>query len=206
MANFTTGKASPTKFSRVDVGEYIDLTPNSNTPDESSRRFVYVDGSNVLKYWNGSSAISLLGGGGSGAAGSLDSAYSIGTNITIDEGALQLTDATAGTLNTLEIVKTGAGSGNLFDLSVDAALTGKAIALDMNLGIAAVGIYIDAGATARTGSDIQVNDDSTGNHSVIDINASGSGETVGFDFTGSFTGNGGISTLQTLLWTEWVSC
>jgi hypothetical protein len=91
----------------------------------------------------------------------------------------------------MEFVKTGAGSGNILDVSVDAALTGDAFALDMNLGIAARGIFIDCGAGARTGADIQVNDDSTGAHSVIDINSSGSGATVGFDFVGSFNGSPG---------------
>jgi len=190
MANLTDNKARPTEFSRVNAGEFVEFTLNSKTPDESGRYFLFTDGSN-LKFWNGSSITTLDSGGGGGATGGLDSAYSIDRTISVDEGAVALTDATAGSANTLELIKTGVGSGNVLDLSIDAALTGNAVALDMNLGIAAIGLYIDAGAGARTGADIRVNDDSTGAHSVIDINSSGAGATIGFDFVGSYNGNAG---------------
>lgn len=197
MANLTDNKAKPTTFTRVKAKEFIELTPNTDTPDESGRYFIYVSGTTPY-FWNGSTSQSMIGGG-SGTPGSLDNAYSLGRAVTLDEGAVVWTDATAGALNSMEFVKTGAGSGNIIDISVDAALTGYAVAIDMNLGIAANAIYIDAGATARTGSDILVNDDSTGNHSVIDINVSGSGNTVGYDFTGSYNGNGGGQALKVTL-------
>lgn len=158
-------------------------TPTSGEPQ------LYRDASNDLYWWDGSSNEQVNGGGGQ--AGSLDAAYSGGQSITLDTGAITLTDNTAGALNSMAFVQNGAKSGNILDFSVDAAMTGNAIALDMNLGIGATGIFIDNGATARTGSDILVTDDSTDAHSVIDINSSGSGASVGFDWTGSYNGSPG---------------
>ena len=132
---------------------------------------------------------SYSGGGGGASVGDLDGVYSNGRSVSLDEGAIALSDATTGTANCIEITQTGAKSGDIFDISIDAALTGKVFDIDMNLGIAANVMYIDAGGTARTGSDIKVNDDSTGAHSVIDIDASGSGATVGLDFQDSYNGN-----------------
>jgi hypothetical protein len=136
-----------------------------------------------------SCSFELIQPGGGGGGGSLDDAYDTGSTITMDAGPITLNDATAGTSNDIVIVKTGAGSGNLIDLSVDAALTGAAIAIDMNLGIAAPGITLDNGGTARTGADFAVTADSTGAHSVIDINASGSGACIGFDYQNSYNGS-----------------
>lgn len=59
----------------------------------------------------------------------------------------------------------------------------------MDQAIAATGILIDSGGTARTGADIQFTDDSTGTHSVIDINSSGSGASTGIDWTDSYNGS-----------------
>ena len=82
----------------------------------------------------------------------------------------------------MEFVKTWAGSGNILDVSVDAALTGAAVNIDMNLGIAAPAVIIDNGWTARTGDDIRVTDDSTWAHSVINHNKTGSGASIGLDY------------------------
>jgi len=130
-------------------------------------------------------------GGGTPTGRGLDEAYDINPNVTVDSGPSTWTDSSAGALNTFAFVKDGAGSGNVLDFSIDAALTGTAIALDMNLGIAAGGIAIDCGAGARTGTDVYVNDDSTGLHVCFDVASSGSGESYGYRFTGSYTGSPG---------------
>lgn len=179
--NSTAGYAKGALFIDTDVAAGTDSL-YQNTGDTSASTFEKVE----------------QAGGGAGV-GDLDGVYSNGSAVTVDEGAITLTDSTTGSANTLELVKDGAGSGNMLDLSVDAALTGIAIAVDMNLGIAANALFIDAGGTARTGSDILVTDDSTGDHSVIDINSSGSGATVGFDFTGSNNGSPGGAALQVTL-------
>jgi hypothetical protein len=132
---------------------------------------------------------SYSGGGGGGGVGDLDGVYSNGRLVTLDEGAIVFTDATTGALDSMSFVQTGAKSGNVVDLSIDAALTGNALNIDMNLGIAAPAIYIDNGGTARTAADLAVNDDSTGAHSVIDVNKSGSGASVGFDYQESYNGS-----------------
>jgi hypothetical protein len=175
-----------TNFDEVVVDSML-LTPGSSDPTEAGE-ITFVSGTGFRAYTD-SGVITLGSGGGGSALGDLDGVYSNGQEITLDEGAIVLTDSTTGSLNSLELVKDGAGSGNVIDISIDAALTGKALAIDMNLGIAATAIYLDRGATARTGADNPVNDYSAGNHSVIDINTSGSGTSVGFDWTNSYNGS-----------------
>lgn len=138
-----------------------------------------------------SADFNAIGGGGGGAGGdTLNSAYENGRTITVDSGAITITDAQA-TAHTFDIDKTGTGSGDIFNIKLENAATGRVIYMDMDDGIAATGILIDSGGTARTGSDIVFTDDSTGNHSCIDINSSGTGNTIGFDFTDTETGGGG---------------
>lgn len=127
--------------------------------------------------------------GGGGGSGSLDDSYNAGSTITMDSGAITLNDATTGANNDITITKTGAGSGNLVDLNLNAAVTGSAIDLDMDQGLAAKGIYIDCGAGARTGKDVDVKDDSTGTHSVFNIEKTGSGASTGFDWQDSAAGS-----------------
>jgi len=167
----------------------LKLRPGSVDP-EAEGEITYLDGTGFRAYGeSGVFTIPESATGGGSAVGDLDGVYSNGNDITIDEGAITLTDATTAALNTLELVKSGAGSGNVLDIAINAALTGNAIDIDMNLGIAANAIYIDNGATARTGADFKVKDDSTGNHSVIDIDSSGAGASVGFDWTESYNGS-----------------
>lgn len=148
--------------------------------------------------YNGTESVLSTTSGG-GALGDLDDVYTNGRTITLDAGAIVLNDATASTANSIEIVQTGEKSGDLIDLSVDAAITGKAIDIDMNLGIAAEAIYIDNGAGARTGSDIHVKSDSTGAHSVLDIDLSGSGAAVGLDIQASYNGSPGGQAIKVTL-------
>ena len=131
---------------------------------------------------------SYLGSGG-GGMGDMDAIYNNGRAVGVDLGAITYTDATTGALDTMSFVQSGAKSGNVVDISVDAALTGNALNIDMNLGIAAPGIYIDNGGTARTGSDLKIKDDSTGTHSSIDIDKSGAGASTSIDITSSYSGS-----------------
>jgi hypothetical protein len=173
----------------VQAGDGVVIANADSSPTSYQ---IYRSGSDV--YWfDGSSSVQLnQSASGGTAVGDLEGVYSnAGNSVELDEGAITFNDATTGSLNMLEFVKDGAGSGNIIDIAVDAALTGNAIDMDMNLGIAANAIYIDNGATARTGADFKVKDDSTGNHSIIDIDSSGSGASVGFDFTGSYNGSPG---------------
>ena len=132
---------------------------------------------------------SYSGSGGGTGVGDLDGVYSNGRTVTLDEGAIIITDATTGSLDSMSFVQSGAKSGNVLDLSIDAALTGVALNIDMNLGIASDAIYIDNGATARTGADLKIKDDSTGTHSSIDIDKSGAGTSTSIDITSSYAGS-----------------
>lgn len=172
------------RSSQTGVDPVIILPSISSAPSSTTSKLYNLNG---VLYFDGQNLENSAGGGDD----TLDNAYTNGRDITLDSGDISLSDSTTGAENMLTFTKTGAGSGNLIDISVDAALTGNAIAIDMNLGIAAPAIFIDNGATARTGADLLVTADSTGAHSVIDINDSGSGATVGFDFTGSYNGSPG---------------
>jgi len=163
---------------QTDVGYLINA---ASQPTNTASYMIHRIGTD-LYWWNGTSSTQLTStGGGSGVAGSLDSAYSIGTDITIDEGAITLTDATAGALNTLELVKSGAGSGNVLDIAIDAALTGNVIDIDMNLGLGAKAIYIDGGNGIRTSDIIDIKHDGSGNADVFSVVATNTGNGAIFD-------------------------
>lgn len=134
-----------------------------------------------------------------GAIGTLDDIYTNGRTIALDAGAITLTDATTSTADCFDITVSGAKSGDVFDIGVDAAATGKVFNVDMNLGIAAECLYIDNGAGARTGSDIHVKSDSSGAHSVLDIDLEGSGAAVGLDIQGSYNGSPGGQAIKVTL-------
>lgn len=139
---------------------------------------------------------SYSGSSGGTAVGDFDGVYDNGRSITMDKGAITLTDATTGTGDMFDMTVSGAKSGDVFDIGIDAALTGKVFNIDMNLGIAAECIYIDNGATARTAADIHIKDDSTGTHSTIDIDKSGSGASTTIDVTSSYSGSPGGSMIS----------
>lgn len=140
--------------------------------------------------------ISTGTGGGSGIAGSLDSGYNVGASISMTSGPIVLNDATTGAADTFQISKTGAGSGDAIQIALSAADTGRAIYIDMDAAIAATGISLDNGATARTGADILVTGDSTGTHSVFDVNWTGSGTMTVLDFDGTYAGSPAGSVLD----------
>jgi len=199
-ADLKVGTPTSVEVLEVDESNNVLFARGATVPTNGDSGFAvgsyFIDttgGVGVTVYINEGSATSAdfnaLGVGGGGGSGSLDTAYDIGRDITVDSGAITLTDATSGAGGMLVLTKTGAGSGDLLHFDVDAAMTGNAISLDMNLGTAATGIFIDNGAGARTGADILVTGDSTGTHSVIDINASGSGALTAFDYTGSYNGS-----------------
>jgi len=97
---------------------------------------------------------------------SLDVAYDVGATITVDGGPVILNDATTSTADTLQINKNGAGSGDM-------------IQLDLNAGVGARALYIDAGAGARTSELIEINLDGTfssaAGGTVLDLNISQTG-------------------------------
>lgn len=162
---------------------------NPSNPLSSVSNGLYVNTSNQLTF-AAQGVETVLGSGGGGSV-SLDGAYDQGRSITVDAGAITFNDSTAGALNTLAIAKSGAGSGNVIDVTFSAAHTGNTIDIDFTSAIAANGLHLNSASGARTGADILVTDDSIGAHSVIDINSSGSGASVGFDFTGSYNGSPG---------------
>lgn len=170
-------------------GDLIVPVETTNPSSPSKGQLWFNDTNDTFNGYNGSTVVTLSGGSGGSAVGSLDDVYSNGAAITVDNGAITLTDATTGSENTLALVKSGAGSGNIIDIQANAALTGNMIDIDANLGIASKAIYIDCGAGARTGNDIDVKDDSTGNHSVFNIEKSGAGASVGFDYQESYNGS-----------------
>jgi hypothetical protein len=163
---------------------FIQLTDYAGSPTSTAQRLYSVNG---VLYFDG---VNLESGGGAGV-GTMEEVYQNGRVVGLTLGAIVLNDATAGAANTLEFNKNGAGSGNVIDVDLTAAFTGNVINLDMGSGIAAVGMVIDSEGGARTGADLFFIDDSTGAHSLIDINCSGSGASIAFDWTGSFNGNGG---------------
>ena len=161
---------------------------NRSAAPTSANDMVLYRVSNSLRFWDGSTEYNLLTSV-SGSVGDLNGVYENGSAVTVDEGPIILTDPTSDALDTLRITKSGAGSGDSLEFLHTAAATGRAIYIDMNDAIARTGILIDSGGTARTGADIVFTDDSTGAHSVLDINSSGSGASIGFDFTGTFSGS-----------------
>ena len=163
-------------MSKTSIG-WLELDALSAEPTGDASRYGFCIISGTPYYWDGSSWNEFATSGGS-AVGTMEDTYENGRTIGIDTGAIVLNDATTAALNTLELNKTGAGTGNMIDI-------------DMDAGIAAGGIFIDCGGGARTGTDILVTDDSTGNHTVIDINSSGAGVTTGLAWTDSYNGNGG---------------
>jgi len=68
---------------------------------------------------------------------SLDIAYDVGSSITVDGGAVTLTDPTTGSTNTLAISKSSTNTGNAIDIDMNASVGGRAL-------------QVDAGGGART--------------------------------------------------------
>src|SRR3990167_8167901 len=136
-----------------------------------------------------SADFNALGGAGGGAAGTLNQTYENGRTIEVDTGPIVITDAQTGATDTFDIDKTGTGSGDIFDIKFEDAFTGRGMYFNTDDGIAANAIVIDSSAKARTGSDVVFTDDSTGNHSLLDLNKSGAGASTGLDYTDTHAGS-----------------
>src|SRR3990167_2575872 len=136
-----------------------------------------------------SADFNALPGSGGGGATTLNLAYETGRTIEVDTGAITITDAQTGATDTFDIDKTGTGSGDIFDIKFEDAFTGRGIYFNMDDGITAKAILIDSAGKARTGSDIVFTDDSTGTHSLLDLNKSGAGASVGLDYTDTQAGS-----------------
>ena len=192
MPNFDSGRATNLGGLNIQQRRGSDLAgirfaDNRDAPTSANDLVLYRR-SGGLYFWNGSTEYNLLAAV-AGSVGDLNAVYENGGSITVDNGAIVLTDATTGALDTLRITTSGAKSGDALEFLFTGASTGRGIHLDMDQAIAATGILIDSGGTARTGADIAFTDDSTGAHSVLDLNKSGAGATVGFDYTESYNGS-----------------
>jgi len=173
--------SNPTVFSAARVREFLTLDLLTVAPAITTSRLYNLNGA---LYFDG---VNLESGGGGSA--SMNEAYENGRVVTVDVGPVVWNDATDAAANTMEFNKTGAGSGNVLDFDLTAAFTGNVLNLDMGSGVAAVGIVIDSEGGARTGNDIQITDDSTGNHNALAVIKSGAGASVGYNYTESFNGN-----------------
>jgi hypothetical protein len=193
MPNFASGRAANIGGLNIrqlrgsDLGA-IRFDANIATTPTSANDMLLYRRSSSLRFWDGTTEYNLLTSV-SGSVGDLNGVYENGRAVTVDLGAIVLTDASTGALDTLRITTSGAKSGDALEFLFTGASTGRGIYLDMDQAITAVGISIDSGGTARTGSDIQFTDDSTGAHSVIDINDTGSGGSIAFDYDGTYTGS-----------------
>lgn len=176
--------SNPTVWSAGRFREFVQLDVLTVAPSVTTSRLYNLNG---VLYFDG---VNLETGGGSGG-GSLNEAYENGSTITLDTGAIIFNDATTGAANSLEFNKTGAGSGNILDFDFSAAFTGNVLNIDFGSAVAAVGIVFDAEGGARTGADLLFTSDGSEAHSLLDINQSGSGASIAFDWTGSYNGNGG---------------
>src|SRR3990167_5899793 len=136
-----------------------------------------------------SADFNALPGSGGGGATTLNLAYETGRNIEVDNGTIVITDAQTGATDTFDIDKTGTGSGDIFDIKFEDAFTGRGMYFNMDDGITAKAILIDSAGKARTGSDIVFTDDSTGTHSLLDLNKSGTGAYTGLDYTDTHAGS-----------------
>lgn len=163
--------------------------PSNPLGSSTGARGLYVNTSGDLVYSKEGST-TVLGSGGGGAS-SLDGAYDQGRTITVDAGEVLLTDSTSAAAHTLAINKTGAGSGNLIDLDYSAAATGNTIDIDFTSAVAAQGVVFNSAGGARTGADIVFTDDSTGAHALLDLNKSGAGASIAFDYDNTYAGSPG---------------
>jgi len=97
---------------------------------------------------------------------SLDIAYDVGSAVTVDGGAIALTDPSTGSTNTLEITKSSTN-------------TGDAINIDLDAGVGATALTIDAGGGARTAAlnviGLDGTFDSAAGGTIFDINISQTG-------------------------------
>ena len=94
-----------------------------------------------------------------------------------NKGLMLVTESNTGSGHLIDINVTGIGSGNALDITYSAADTGDAISVVMANNVAGSAILI-TGAGARTDDLIKIDDSSTGNSQIFDIN-----------LTGAYTGN-----------------
>lgn len=138
-------------------------------------------------------------GGGAGGSATMNQVYEGGRLVSVDSGTIVYTDATTGSLDTLRITTSGTKTGDAIEFLMTGASTGRVLQLDMDAAIAAVGIHIDSGGGARTGDDLRFTDDSTGTHSIFNINKSGSGASTAIDYQESFNGSSASFVVQATL-------
>jgi len=86
----------------------------------------------------------------------------------------------------------GAGSGNALDVALGGSYTGTVLAVDMNLGLGARAVFLDAGNGTRTANLMAVTNDGDGNVDVCEIADSNTGSGHVFDINTSGIGSGNV--------------
>ena len=90
---------------------------------------------------------------------------------------IQIDDSSTGSANIIDVNISGVYTGNVLDITYSAASTGEAISVVMANNVAGSALLVSA-AGARTDDLIKIDDSSTGNSHIFDIN-----------LTGIYTGN-----------------
>jgi hypothetical protein len=89
------------------------------------------------------------------------------------DNLIKIVDSSTGNANLIDINVTGIYTGNILDITYSvSAATGDAISVAMATAVAASAIVL-TGTGARTDDLIKIDDDSTGNSQIFDINISG---------------------------------
>lgn len=170
----------------------------------SSARSVYVNSSDKLVFWDGSTS-TVLGSSGSIVSFTLDDAYDDGSTIAVDSGAVTLAGSHASN-NVLAITGSGATSGNMVDIQNSGSgfdIQGTDDSWSVSAAGAAIFTAIDLGddeqITFGADDDVTVEYDEDGNNELLVTGAFGVNGNVNLRSTSSFTqaGNAG-STVFTI--------
>lgn len=173
----------------------------TSDPTSTEGRIYYNTTSNTIKYYNGSSWISLTGLP-AGASGTLDDAYNSGNTIDVDGDAVTMTTSDTDNNVVLAIAQNEATNDNdALTITFGAGAIGKGILI--NSQTSGTDIAGDNWSVAQTGALICVGVDTTGTVTLAND------ETILNDTDGEiqFAGNGtedvsfGFGTSNTLTWT-----
>ena len=153
----------------IESGGYLKINNTAVTATAATLNMVPADGT-IGQYMTTDGAGTWSWG--AGTSGTLDQAYNAGISITVDAGAVALTNNAADNNGVLTLEKTpvGAQSGDILTVTAGANLTGDAIQI----------------TNAGTGKDIN----GTGN--LWSVSKAGLGTFVGLTATGSITMSGGV--------------
>lgn len=124
-----------------------------------------------------------------------DGTAGAGAGGTLMDVNVSMTGAGANPL--IDIDVSGVYTGNIIDITFSAAATGDAVVLDMTSALAASAIVL-VGAGARTDDLIKIDDSSTGNSHIFDINITGvyTGNIIDITFSASAATSDAISVVM----------